>query len=266
MPTAASWLSIPLSHIGSPSLSCLIRCANMKWIRWYLLKIQSGHEFVHRRTDGQGDTSIPLFQLRWSGGYNYTRNITIWRQLLKTSNKHSSYYYQIQMRWPDINLNVKNGTFKSIFRYHYTEWTLIRDNYISEELFSSDYAYSSFTTRDKFSLWCQHATSICCQNGNYLSTCYESYKATYMGNSMSGLFRGNSYLIRITKIMNIQWYLIRNWPVLISFSILWLLMIWYWARPSTSTTTLSCEVFGYYYVYKRIWKSYSHKSMSLCFI
>ena len=39
--------------------SCLIRCANMKWIRWVLLKIQSGHDSVHRRTDGQGDTSIP---------------------------------------------------------------------------------------------------------------------------------------------------------------------------------------------------------------
>ena len=59
--------------------SCLIRCANMKWIRWVLLKIQSGHDSVHRRTDGrtdrrtdgQGDTSIPPFQLRWSGGYNY---------------------------------------------------------------------------------------------------------------------------------------------------------------------------------------------------
>ena len=50
--------------------SCLIRCANMKWIRWVLLKIQSGHDPVHRRTDGQGDTSIPPFQLRWSGGYN----------------------------------------------------------------------------------------------------------------------------------------------------------------------------------------------------
>ena len=49
--------------------SCLIRCANMKWIRWVLLKIQSGHDSVHRRTDGQGDTSIPPFQLRWSGGY-----------------------------------------------------------------------------------------------------------------------------------------------------------------------------------------------------
>ena len=48
--------------------SCLIRCANMKWIRWVLLKIQSGHDSVHRRTDGQGDTSIPPFQLRWSGG------------------------------------------------------------------------------------------------------------------------------------------------------------------------------------------------------
>ena len=50
--------------------NCLIRCANMKWIRWVLLKIQSGHDSVHRRTDGQGDTSIPPYQLRWSGGYN----------------------------------------------------------------------------------------------------------------------------------------------------------------------------------------------------
>ena len=35
--------------------SCLIRCANMKWIRWVLLKIQSGHDSVHRRTDGRTD-------------------------------------------------------------------------------------------------------------------------------------------------------------------------------------------------------------------
>ena len=72
-------------------LSCLIRCANMKWIRWVLLKIQSGHDSVNRRTDGrtdrrtdgrtdrrtdgQGDTSIPPYQLRWSGGYNKNINI-----------------------------------------------------------------------------------------------------------------------------------------------------------------------------------------------
>ena len=31
--------------------SCLIRCANMKWIWLVLWKIQSGHDFVHRRTD-----------------------------------------------------------------------------------------------------------------------------------------------------------------------------------------------------------------------
>ena len=50
--------------------SCLIRCANMKWIRRVLLKIQSGHDSVHRRTDGQVETSIPPFQFRWSGEYN----------------------------------------------------------------------------------------------------------------------------------------------------------------------------------------------------
>ena len=44
--------------------SCLIRCANMKWIRWVLLKIQSGHDSVHRRTDGRTDR-----RTRW---YQYT--------------------------------------------------------------------------------------------------------------------------------------------------------------------------------------------------
>ena len=51
----------------------------MKWIRQVLLKIQSGHDSVHRRTDGQtdgrtdgqGESRIPLFQLRGSGGYNH---------------------------------------------------------------------------------------------------------------------------------------------------------------------------------------------------
>ena len=38
-----------------------IRCANMKWIRWVLLKIQSGHDSVHRRTDGQTDKVIPVY-------------------------------------------------------------------------------------------------------------------------------------------------------------------------------------------------------------
>ena len=54
--------------------SCL-RCANMKWIRWVFLMIQSGHNSVHRRTDGQRNrrtrwNQYTPFQLRWSGGYN----------------------------------------------------------------------------------------------------------------------------------------------------------------------------------------------------
>ena len=47
---------------------CLIKYVNIKWIRQVLLKIRSGHHSVHRRTDGQGETSIPYFQIRWSGG------------------------------------------------------------------------------------------------------------------------------------------------------------------------------------------------------
>ena len=34
---------------------CLIRCANMKWIRLLSWKIQNGHGFVHRRTDVYGE-------------------------------------------------------------------------------------------------------------------------------------------------------------------------------------------------------------------
>ena len=41
--------------------SGLIRCAAMKLIRWVLLKIQSGHDSVHRRTDGQTDKMIPVY-------------------------------------------------------------------------------------------------------------------------------------------------------------------------------------------------------------
>ena len=35
--------------------SWLTRCANMKWIRLLLWKIQSGHDFVHRRMDRRTD-------------------------------------------------------------------------------------------------------------------------------------------------------------------------------------------------------------------
>ena len=41
--------------------SCLIRCANMKWIQWVLLNIQSGHDSVHQRTVGQTDKVIPVY-------------------------------------------------------------------------------------------------------------------------------------------------------------------------------------------------------------
>ena len=41
------------------------KMCKVKWIRLVLLKIQSGHDSVHRRTDGwtdgQGETSIPPF-------------------------------------------------------------------------------------------------------------------------------------------------------------------------------------------------------------
>ena len=41
--------------------SCLIRCANMKWIWPVLWKIQGGHGFVHRRTDRRTDDVKPVY-------------------------------------------------------------------------------------------------------------------------------------------------------------------------------------------------------------
>ena len=52
--------------------SCLIRCANMKWIRWVFLKIQSGHDSVHRCTDGQTDGRTDGRTDRLTRWYQYT--------------------------------------------------------------------------------------------------------------------------------------------------------------------------------------------------
>ena len=48
-------------------------CKYMKWIQQALLKIQSGHDSVHRQTDGQTDRRTRWnqntpFQLHWSEG------------------------------------------------------------------------------------------------------------------------------------------------------------------------------------------------------
>ena len=49
-------------------ISCLIRCANMKWIRWVLLKIQSRHNSVHRRTRWYQYTPLSTSLKRGGGG------------------------------------------------------------------------------------------------------------------------------------------------------------------------------------------------------
>ena len=38
--------------------SCLIRCVNLKWIRLVFWKLQSGHDSVHRRTDGRTQQAL----------------------------------------------------------------------------------------------------------------------------------------------------------------------------------------------------------------
>ena len=71
--------------------SCLIRCANMKWIRWVFLKIQSGHDSVHRRTDGLTDRRTRWYQYTplstsLKRGYNYDSAVCYmtWHALFHT--------------------------------------------------------------------------------------------------------------------------------------------------------------------------------------
>ena len=90
-------------HSTGHTWSCLIKCANMKWIRWVLLKIQSGHDSVHRRIDGQtdqGETSIPHLQLRWSGGYN-----EVFKLIVQNS---WGTPYEIVFRWMSQDLTNEN--------------------------------------------------------------------------------------------------------------------------------------------------------------
>ena len=83
-------------------------CANMKWIRWVLLKIQSRHNSVHRRTDGQGDTSIPPFQLRWSGGYNELTHLPHWTK------------WPLYARWHFQTHFHEGKNFVFWFKFHWT--------------------------------------------------------------------------------------------------------------------------------------------------
>ena len=64
------------NHTWHTVWNCVIRCANMKWIRRVLLKIQGRHHSAHRRTDGGTDrrtrwNQYNPSQLRWRGAHNY---------------------------------------------------------------------------------------------------------------------------------------------------------------------------------------------------
>ena len=60
LPNSSNFLCCNKLYTRLTFLSCLVRCANMKWIRRAFLKIQSGHDFVHRRTDGQTNNVRPV--------------------------------------------------------------------------------------------------------------------------------------------------------------------------------------------------------------
>ena len=116
----------------------------MKWIQLILWKIQSGHDSVHKRTDGkmdgrtdgrtdrwtdgQGETSIPPIQLCWCGGYNYVCFLLIIRtsyprsMALKQSRCHAvkhlkrlTYWTKISWLWlyPTLQRSWKGGVLVS---------------------------------------------------------------------------------------------------------------------------------------------------------
>ena len=133
--------------------SCLIRCANMKWIQRVSLKIQSRHDSVHRRTDGrtdgQGETSIPPFQLHWSEGYKNRFSsgtlhpisgnandlvsccwqTTTWTTLME----YAYYHYQVIMNYGNTFqiLVIKNFILKSgpIIKWSTMLWYFIQQDY-----------------------------------------------------------------------------------------------------------------------------------------
>ena len=123
--TPAFWGYPPLPH-GYPYTvwNCSIRCANMKWIRWVMLKIQSGHDSVHRRTDGrtdrrtdgQGDASIPPpFQLRWSGGIImdcYIGNRMVCKKYINSRAMHLRCVHQLPRCEPPLFTYLKISNIK----------------------------------------------------------------------------------------------------------------------------------------------------------
>ena len=71
--------------------SCLIRCVNIKWIRQVLLKIQSGHDSVHRRTKWNQYTPL---QLRWARGIMMTQSMHKHHLAWKANTRSHWWWYQ----------------------------------------------------------------------------------------------------------------------------------------------------------------------------
>ena len=76
--------------------SCLIRCANTKWIQRVSLKLQSGQDSVQRRTDGRTDrgtrwNQYTPFQIRWYGGITRAVSNSLIRPYARISEYLASY-------------------------------------------------------------------------------------------------------------------------------------------------------------------------------
>ena len=102
-------------------LKLLDKMCKYEWIWWVLLKIQSGHDSVHRRTDGQCETSIPPFNFVEGGGgvYNNWDSYYItnprYTDIFKTLWKYISLwqmqnYYKISLWYTNMALIIYGNT------------------------------------------------------------------------------------------------------------------------------------------------------------
>ena len=106
------WKKLHMWH----TWGCLIRCVNKKLIRRVLQKIQRGHDSGHRRTDGQGETSIAPFNFldnlkaQWwrSPGLAYIHNLKC------TWSVNKNQHILTLTTKGTINMTMINSTFGSL--------------------------------------------------------------------------------------------------------------------------------------------------------
>ena len=86
--------------------SCFIRCVNMKFIRRVLLKIQSGHYSVHRRTRWNQYTPPPPPSTSLSGGIKNRKTEPVSKGLNRSSPWYSRLFLASQPTYPENFMKI----------------------------------------------------------------------------------------------------------------------------------------------------------------